>query len=289
MTLKLIKNITGLFNHRNTVKAELAVVPDTFVTDNKFLEYIRDQYGAVTARSMQQAFEKIGLPLPGADDQYFHGNGSEIVFLNEYAVTLRLEAKTNRDINWGKDKGVAESPWIAQSVGSLELGGGLALEICLGSRVNDKQSNVDFLKGELLTQNIIFYDMQVDNVGLFPVRLPEFPEGIPIVIDRGAVGAMGVDLVGIHSSLNEGALERVTAAMYAVYNPLRRAFSEALPDVNGPADPTKMKAFWQACAKFKDEGLIVDGWNTEQPEDPSVRSRKAQLVKAAGNYQRFAA
>lgn len=290
MTLRLIKNIARLFNHRNAVITKSAATSDVAMAGNPFLEYICDRYDDVTAQSVYWAFEKIGVPLPAADDQYFHGNGSEIVFLNKYGVTLRLEQKTSRDANWGKNKRVSSSPWIAQAVGSLELKGGLALEICLGCPVNDAQSNVDFLKRELLTQNIIFYDTQIDNVGLFPSRLPEFPNGIPIVIDRGAVGAMGVDLIGVNSSLNQSVLEKVIAAQEAVYQPLCHAFSEALPDVNGPADSVKMKAFWHACAAFKDAGLIVDGWNTEKPaEEPAVHDRKSQLIKSARNYQRLQA
>ena len=221
------------------------------------------------ANEVGQIFKDLQLPEP-QDGEYLRGNDGWLVFLNKYGCVLRIEdafaaESSNMRIN---------HPLVLQPIGRIMVEH-MNVEICPGVKLGVSESQRTWLKKELEKDHIQLSDSKVENLGFLNVHSPEFPEGLPVVIDQLAVteGARaGVrDLwrkITGKPAYNpwyerEDLPYRFTQAHFI--EPLRAAFDKAWPlDEQDPqASVERMNKFWKLCEHMTTGPLplLHAGWN----------------------------
>jgi len=247
-----------------------------------FFIYLQKKFDSVTASKVLGVFEKLGLPPPSRRKEFANGSHGGIVFLNDCGVVIRVEVTDMRHAKLNPDR-VSSSARVLRPLGSVSAG--LAtVEICPGYDYEDSEENSDALIRDLRSEGIDFFDSGAHNVGRLPVKLPQFPNGVPCVIDRGAVRKLSrltypvrrallflVDhLPGANTSRHV-----VAQAEKELYDPLRKTFKSAWPN------PEKMKLFWNLCRRYTAEGKLIAGWNKGDGSD----IRTSCAADFSRNYQ----
>lgn len=243
-----------------------------------FKDYLRKYFDAATEKAVAQAFKNMGLPLPKDSNEFMKGTEGALVFLNPYGVVIRIEKKKTSCDLWQR---FDDNPLILQPLASLEAGQAV-IEVCPGVAFTPEKEKSFYLYCQLRSEGIDFWDEGAQNVGLVPLALPQFPGGIPIVVDRLAVGSLPPNLPPSPSSVTLSSQEDLAAAQEAeeaLYGPLRDAFAEGLKT------PAKMKGFWQMCADYVAKGKMIAGWNDERVYDfedakPEIAGQKAEQYNA---------
>jgi hypothetical protein len=203
------------------------------------------------------------------------GNEGGLVLLERYGLVLRIERKELLEHYGAADSG---SPWIMKPLASIDVGNAV-IRLCPGCAVANEKDEKQrfFLKNRLRQQGIYFWDAQSSNYGSMPIRTPSFPDGIPVVIDRGAVKKLTDDIEPVKTALEHEAAE----ATEGFYGPLRQAFEDAWPDQSGPSNAVKMKQFWDLCADYKRDGKLVAGWR----EEGHAFSKTEMAAQSASAYE----
>jgi hypothetical protein len=201
----------------------------------------------------------MGLPVPDGKTA-MPGTEGPIIFMDDHGVVLRIEAKQSmfsyRRIN---------HPSILQPIASREIGENYILEICPGCHGSKDQTLSAKLAQELRADGIYYGDQQTGNNGYLPLKTPEFPKGVPVVIDRLAVEWLNKEVEPVRKALANDPQQKL-------YADLRQAFADAWPEGSALPDTDKMKEFWQLCRQAKDEGRLVSGWVLPEGEEPKFAS-----------------
>lgn len=185
------------------------------------------------------AFERLGLPLPRHSDQFMAGTDGILVFTNVYGLVIRIEEAEQRPVR--------PSQWVLQPLGVFDAGDAV-VEICPACRFEDDKKNYHFVKAALKEEGINFWDTGLRNMGRLPVGNAQFPDGLPVVVDRRAVKMLSDDVRPVKLGLQG-----------KHFKPLRSAFNAAL------RSRSKAPLFLQKCAEFVAEGKLVAGWNDYRP------------------------
>lgn len=188
----------------------------------------------------------LQLPLPQDRSQFMAGTDGCLLFLNRYGVVLRFEMKDERT------ELINESGWVLQPLAAFDLGSAV-VEICPACAFEDNRDYYHLVKAELKKENINFWDTGLRQMGRMPVSTPEFPQGVPVVVDRRAVRKLSGDIAPVKSALQE-----------QLYGPLRRAIAEAREE-GGGLQPQAVARFWALCAEYVAAGKLVAGWNDYAP------------------------
>lgn len=184
-------------------------------------------------------FARLGLPVPENTEQFMPGTDGMLIFSNKYSLVIRIENKDK--------KPVKPSQWVLQPLGVVEIGD-VVVEICPACKFEDNRDNYKFVKAALKEEGINFWDTGLRNMGRLPFATKQFPEGVPVVVDRRAVKPIANDDRPVRLG--------VQGKNYA---PLRKSLRAAFNNV------AKAPDFWQICAQFVDEGKLVAGWNDYHP------------------------
>ncbi len=274
------KKLLGAFG----VVTKESGIPETPFTDYLLGKTRYNKLDEKTVRNVLDVFGKLGLPPPEQKDEFIAGTEGQLVFMSRYGLVLRVEDKRHLGESGGAQaKG---APWVLQPLASFDVGEAI-VTICPGCRVGGTYEQNAFLQERLNKQGVSFWDSQTVNFGRMPVNMPQFPDGIPIVIDRGAVENLSRgNVVRIKTALGlkkQDQLARDAAkAEEELYGPLRHAFNDAWPDKAGPADAAKMRQFLDLCADYKRAGKLVAGWDT-----PDAEGKTALAGKVAGFYEQL--
>jgi len=224
------------------------------VPGNNFFYKLQYMFDDMTARQVKHAFKKLLLPLP-EDVSEFRAGGAGmgiIIPLNGTGMVLRIEYADSASKMNGGDR-IDDSPYITRPI--LSVDAGLAvIELCPAVRLEKDDDAIEDLKRDLISFSIEFWDDKISNRGRVPVSTPEFPDGIPVVIDRLAVRKFKNSIAPVRMALEESRAAAALAAQDALYAPLAEAVAA------GWDDPKKMKAFWRLCRRFLAEGKLVEGW-----------------------------
>lgn len=224
-----------------------------------------------TVAAIVSTFDKLKLPLPESADESLDGTEGFMVFLDAFGVVLRIESK-----NATRAERVDDNARILRPLGSIDAGE-VIIEICPGTHAGKSKPASNFLKKALKEEGVDFWDDGVPNIGHLPLATPEFPEGVPVVIDRLAVRRLTNAAKSIRPMLD---------IQEKIYGSLRLAFANAWPE--GMDFPVAMTGFWEKCHDFRLAGKLVDGWNETVPA--GKYSRVAKVQQAALRYgQRLAA
>jgi hypothetical protein len=230
-------------------------LPDTY-----FVRYLRRNFDEDTARDVLKAFKQMGLPAPEKSAEFVEGTDGGLLFLNRYGLVIRIEPEETKNSTSHRiyDR-VNDSPWVLNPLASIPAGQAV-IEICPGCEIeNDEEKGCGLLNEKLEKQGLSMDDWSSGNTGFIPVKTLRFPEGIPVVIDRGAVRRLTESIAPVKTAMDEEARE-ATAAIEMLYGPLRQSFNEAWPD------PQKMGEFWRLCRSYERDGRLVAGWNKAKQE-----------------------
>jgi hypothetical protein len=235
-----------------------------------FCAFLIQKFNRETAQRVLEIFEKMDVPAPQKQDEFLVGTEGCLVFLNKYAIVLRIEIADLEDSKWGADR-INDSGWIIQPIASLNAGKAI-IEICPGCHLGENLSHRTYLADHLQNQNINFWDSGISNVGKLPFKTPFFPDGVPVVIDRLAVIRLSRNAVPILEALKSQA-EVAKKAQEELYGPLREAFAAAWPEAG------KMRKFWSLCLRYVREGKLVGGWKKAEREGSMKSFEAAQAAK----------
>ncbi|MBA4152244.1 MAG: hypothetical protein C0509_06755 [Acinetobacter sp.] len=136
---------------------------------------------------------------------------------------------------------------MLQPLGTFDAGEAV-VEICPACRFEDDKKNYHFVKAALKGEGINFWDTGLRNMGRLPVGNAQFPDGIPVVVDRRAVKMLADDVKPVKLGLQG-----------KHFKPLRTAFNAAV------RSRTQAPLFLQKCEEFVAEGKMVAGWNDYRP------------------------
>ena len=257
---------TGLVSEFNKTAG---ILPKT-----DFVGHLRSKFDVITTLNILDEFQKMGLPLPQGKEEFLSGLEGVLVFLNKYGLVIRLEVanfrrmpKLDSSKTYYNPDRIDDNAWILKPLASLKVGMAV-IEICPGCHQETKIANNEYLRKKLEKQGLEFWDYKLSNVGRVPVKTVRFPEGIPVVIDRGALNRL-TDSIKPVRELLVLADQEAAEAQESLYAPLRQAFDDAWPDT------VKMKQFWKLCRSYVREGKLVAGWNEPQP--PEVVHEKCEF------------
>ncbi len=174
-----------------------------------------------SANGVVRLLDDLQLPQPGPGE-FICSHAGGIFFHPTAGVVIRIE-QTEEKLK------LAKHPLVSEPLGALAVGD-WRIELCEGLRTNKiTDRDVDWLFQTLKQDHILWSDAystsggvhlgsRVDNVGRLPLTTPEFPNGLPVVMDRERV----------YSFESSPYLSLWKAAYFG----LRRKASEAF---NGPA------------------------------------------------------
>lgn len=246
--------------------------PDRF--ENRIREFMDDD----TVFAVRARMDELQLPIPERSDEYMKATAGAIIFSNRYGMVVRIECGE-------ESKRQNNNPWVLQPVASFQAGRAV-IEICPGVHQADDWKYNTFLVKELKKFNLDFHDEGLRNVGLLPVTSVKFPKGIPVVVDRPAVMLLTQNIAAVRKALSVFG-KKSKDPQADLYAPLREAIGAAYQNgTDAPPDKKKMRAFWDLCEKFVEEGKLVAGWNNVPPElDGPGKTEEARYT--ARNYSKL--
>lgn len=214
---------------------------------NGLSEYLAKH--GVSQRDTQRLFGSLCLPVP-LDEQYLEtSDRGAMVFLNKFGVVLRISVpdllEDPKEAKYRFDP--VPHPDIGQPIAAFTVGK-LRAELLPGLRLGWNGKHSAELKERLDGDGIDFHDAsRLSNYGYLPLTNDQYPDGIPVVVDRNAARRRGP--------------AHFTDKLHP-FPPreLGQMFREAWPDAAGPAKREKMVEFWQACADLKQQNKLVAGW-----------------------------
>lgn len=214
---------------------------------------------------VMNALKSLKIPLPQNENQFMEGTDGALLFLNAEAVVIRIENKETAMLYDAVR--LDDHPLVLQPLAKLDAGA-MVIEICAGTKLTGRYADALSIGRALEADGLWFIDQQSENTGLLPVRTPDFPRGVPVVIDRLAVARLDEEISAEKKTLSRQAKE----AQKKLYKPLRTAFRRA-------HDKGRMRDFWMACRVAKIEGVLIDGWNSDVDRD--VKARRVPVIAAA--------
>lgn len=198
-------------------------------------------------------FDQLQLPFPTCFSQCINGDAGVVIPLNPYGIVLRIETPDRMSVS--SRVRVNNSKWALKPLIAAEAGF-LVFEMCPGiSSVPEESSLGISVKQGLGEDGYYFNDCYARNVGRLPIRTLDYPEGLPVTLDRlSAKRAFGAQ-AKLQSYLSRFSLQDI------FYEELTDILKQAWPDTAKSADSGLIQQFWTMCVEYKKYGKLVDGWN----------------------------
>lgn len=236
-----------------------------------FSELIEGAFGAETKARVESVFKKLHLPLPR--DEFVKGAEGALVFINPYAVVIRVEGK-----NFSKGERIEDKEKILRPLASIDAGEAL-VQIYPGCLLNADPNDAQKLDEELRAEGVKFSDKGFDDgvrqVGFLPALsisgMKNFPEHMRMaamkryvrLIDIGA--AVRLPDRAVRQLTNgvrglAGRLKKPESMQDKLYGVLRRAFDKAWPQGRPEPYECELEVFWCRCAELANKGRLVPGW-----------------------------
>lgn len=223
-----------------------------------FQAYIERFFNEKTLRQVSQIFKKLNIPEPLNSTEFRLGCDGALIFSNEHAMSIKIERLNSKGLPRQFKR--IPHPSILQPV-FQEKAGKAMVEIYPGVPLeNVSEDDVMDFKDILAKDGVDFYDYGIRNVGRLPLSTVEFPDGVPVVIDR-----LSVDILKTASSLQKKLKTdfyedpaQADTEQYKLYKPLHQAFKQVLTSNKDTHDAAR-KA-WQLCIELKNKGALTTGW-----------------------------
>jgi hypothetical protein len=183
-----------------------------------------------------------------------------------------------------------QHPFIAPRIRSFPIAKGMNLSIYLGLSFYPAVSSDERTRAvsKLTEDNIFTCDNKEANWGRIPLTSPEFPHGLPVLLDPDYVDfydrfrpRLRRDYPDFGASNQEGVLFRNQL------NQLRRALLRAIPPHQQDSRPELVQQFWKLAQSmtcndaFGQATLVqplIQGWANPQHYDHLGKSRNAQAI-----------
>lgn len=245
-----------------------------------FKQTLTETFDVLTVDAIIDAFEKLHLPLPEHNVEFIRAYEGAIFCSNDYGMVVRVEpVEADMKMNRGRSKPhverINDNPWILQPIGSIKAGDAI-IEICPGVHTTDKNRDLDVLDTGLRRTGANFYDLSCTNAGRLPIATPEFPDGVPVVIDRLAVKRLSANTKNIRRALDTMKVD--ISPQRTLYDGLKRKFRSAWPKGATAPDPAKMQEFWRAMRDAKNKGILVAGWNEKIDDTYKIVDARVSAV-----------
>ncbi len=273
--MKRIREIASKFTRA-------AQKPEPVQDERPLRNILRHSFGGDLDRTvarMKEVLENMGLPLP-KQGAVIHGAEGALMFLDQYGIILRLELTD--DLLMAGQR-INDHPFVLQPLGQRQITDYAVLEICPGVNVTKDKNVAKILAKNLHESGVRIWDDQLCNMGVMPVRLPQFPEGVPVVIDRLAVEMLTKNTAPVKSALKVAGLKHDPQS---VYDWLKRDFTSAWPQGQSNPDKEKFAVFLQSCLRHKALGHLVSGWMRDPnagPNDWMYEDTKRGMAADAGH------
>jgi hypothetical protein len=228
---------------------------------------------------LKDSFSRLGLPLPQTQEYIETVDCGHLLFLNDAGCTIRLE-QAQEHVQEQASHGAGEagyvdynSEFILQPLGRID-GPGISLCVYPGlfspwdeDHVKGVTGDLNKVSAQLLNEKINFFDFDQrgDNIGYLPFSSPEWPRGVAVVIDPGAVSRLTQAVSPVRQALDKmkSLFTKGTAApdtrapvrQSELYAGLRARFAGAMAQ----EDP-HFQSFWTECIAAKNAGLLQASW-----------------------------
>lgn len=120
------------------------------------------------------------------------------------------------------------------------------------------------------------------NRGFLPVVMPSFAQGIPLHLDPKYCRADEESAFALRHPLSIEAQH----AQRDYFSGAQQAVTAAWP-MDALPDRSRMRAMWQTLAHFKNDGVLVDGWNDHRRMGVAHGPEMAEIF--SGYSDRYAA
>jgi len=219
-------------------------------------------------RGVLKLLEDLQLPIPQKESEFMAGTEGCIIFINRYGAVIRIEEKDDRyDVN--------DSQWVLQPIARFQVGKAV-VEICPACAFESDKGRYEAMKEGLEKDGLKLHDPGLRQTGRIPLKTPEFPDGVTVVVDRGAVKRLSDDIRPVKSALQE-----------RFYGPLRKKMAEAYDGKT--FDAQKVREFWGLCEEFVRDGKLVIGWNNYRPlYDNKWEGKNPKGLQAARKARAYA-
>lgn len=258
-----------------------------------------DKNRAHTARRvgfLRDAFARLDIPLPGRGEYIETVDAGHLLFINQAGCTIRIQ-RTTPD---APPSPPLDSEFVLQPLGRID-GPGLSLSVNPGLPSpwgqDYERSITDDLRrlaAQLKQDNILFFDLDArgDNIGYLPFASPDWPRGVPVVIDPGAIAALDARLDPLRALVektrallgrNAATLPQAPVQQATLYGDLRHLFNTAL------AKDGSMKDFWSECIETARMERLYPSWDTLPESFKSIpaaaRAYQDHLRRAAPAFR----
>jgi len=238
-----------------------------------FEGYLADKMNPETAKKVVDIFGKLQLPLP-KKGEFLEGTEGALVFLNRYGVVLRIEHKkpefTDNIVR------LDNNPLVLRPIASIPAKDAI-VEVVPGSHSDGSEKDSLKVKELLAKANVDYWDDGAHNIGLLPFKTPQFPNGIPVVIDRLAVAKFSERLKPVKVLLK--ALGLKSDPQEALYGKLTEAFNAAWRKGTAQVDAPKMAAFWRQAERSLKAGQLIAGWNEYRKDTYKIAEARREAKK----------
>lgn len=210
---------------------------------NRLYRTIKGWYGNRAYTDLKGFFGKTGLPPPRAQDyQALHNNEGYLFFLNAVGLSCKITRDSVAHI---------KNDYIIQPIASYDMRS-FRVEFFSGLECPVQNKDLTKLIAKLETYGIEMFDTQVLNAGYLPYKTKEFPRGVPVVLDIGAVYQNGIAPKGSGK----------TPIQNKVYGDLKRAFKSALKEKTPRRCQASLNETWAHCAAMKADNKLTSSWLT---------------------------
>lgn len=217
---------------------------------------------------LRDAFARLGLPVPGRREYIETVDCGHLLFLTAAGCTLRLEQADPADPAGTAGYTDLESEFVLQPLGRID---GPGMSLCVypglfspwGAEGGPVGADLALLTQRLKQDKIHFFDFDArgDNIGYLPFVSPQWPRGIPVVIDPGAVARLSENINPVKRAINKFRDLLNPAPLPApvqqadLYGDLRGHFAAALEGKGATMD-----SFWAECIISARAGRLQADW-----------------------------
>ncbi len=229
---------------------------------------------AALQREIEQIFGALQLPVPEGQ-AFLQAQDGALVFLEDEGCVIRIEPNDR-----ALDDMISYNPFILQPLGRIR-GDFLCIEICPGGRPTDNDDHIKWLVDQLAESNLTMNDEDIHprNCVLLPAGNGSFPQGIPVICDRPAIYTDGKYKVSSGDDADDFA-----CLQDDLYGSLQTSFARAWN--GGDPDPIRIRSFWEACRRARQDGILVAGW-TQPLYEETHSLAQGNAASASSHYKDF--
>lgn len=221
----------------------------------QLLDKIKKKYNTQAAENVDSYFAEMQMPVPRSGEYTPTSDHGFIVFLDRPALVLR---------GIGKERTKKYSlPSLLGSVLSRDTGK-LNINLYPGIRSPVSIRDIMSLIAKTRKDGYLFWDAKPANAGYLPCSTPQFPHGVPIIIDQDAVRKLSFSCGQIRNLLRQQNIikEAGPALQDDLFIDIKESFHEAWPAEAATPDLQKLEKALKLCVAKSHEDIQLHSGET---------------------------